>query len=568
MPDKLSIIQTEPLYRFLTWNRHHWTSLVSVVIAGSLAALAASLIPLVTGQLFTHILPGGNRQLLQYLPLVLAALLLMMAAAGQAGYYALHRLYGRFTLDIRTEMFQKLLTLPPACPDLSATTITTCFFQSMEKLLPNAILIGTSLFRDLLTVIGLFVVMICLNQEISVLVLVMLTAALLIGQLSRGSASQQSILGQKQSEVSGMIHKTLQHHRAIHLDQSHTQEIRHVQHTFEQLQLASVKQLGNIKLTELLIFIFLTSMFTISLYYLLQQITLNKLTAGNTAAFFTATLMLAYPLKRLSGIRASLKECSETLYAIFSLLDRQAEPLPEKLPSPRTRYSSGRLRFEKVSFPHSQPESRFPPVDLEIPPGMKIALTHPDIRVNRMLADLACGLIRPATGRILLDGQDINQISNTDLYDNIAWVIPDKGLLDDTVAANIAYGSRRCSTETAIIAAAHASHAIEFICSMPHGLQTRTDNPTVTLSDEQRQRILIARALLKNPAIVILDETTACFDTDDPLLLQALHTLVRNRTVLILSSRPVMLNLAGYLFDPGQPGQITCANPNKHETDG
>ncbi len=160
----------------------------------------------------------------------------------------------------------------------------------------------------------------------------------------------------------------------------------------------------------------------------------------------------------------------------------------------------------------------------------------------------------------LYDDNDIKWINSAELCSNIAWIAPDEDLLSDTVAINIAYGSARCSKEMAITTAAHASRAMEFIRKLPQGLQTKINQPALLLSDAERQRILIARVLLKDPSLIILDETTAYFDTDDTALMQALQVLLNNRTALILSSRRAMLDLAEYQFDPEKPILISVCH--------
>ncbi|SCX23006.1 putative ABC transport system ATP-binding protein/ATP-binding cassette, subfamily B, MsbA [Nitrosomonas eutropha] len=551
MPDKRLVIQIELLKRFLTWNGSHWTSFIIIIVVGGLAAISASLIPLIAGQLFTQILPGGNRQLLQSLPLILVVLLLIIVIASWSGYYVIHRLLDGLILDIRVEIFKKLLILPPACSDLPVNTISLYFFKSIEKLYRNAISLGICLYRDSLIVVGLFSIMIWLNPDISLLILTVLAAVLLIRQIFYANTYQRSMLDQEQHEVSRVISKTLRHSRVIFLDKGYKQEVERIRNVFRQLQLTLLRQIYQTGLLELLASIFLAGIFTGILYYFLQQLVLGQLTAEDAVAFFTAGLMLVFPLKRLSHINLLLQQCNEALHFIFSLLDQNSEMVVENTHVVRVERAKGELRLESVSYKDYQEKSWLPYFNLEIAPGKKTALINHDVRINKLFADLVCGFEQPSTGRILLDDKDISRISYAELCGNIAWITPDEDLLTDTIAANIAYGSLRCSKEIAITTAAHASQAMEFICKLPHGLQTKLKKCNDVLSDDQRQRILIARALLKDPGIIILDESVACFDTDNPFLMRALRVLLSNRTVLILSARPAILDLADQLLDLG-----------------
>jgi ABC-type multidrug transport system fused ATPase/permease subunit len=553
MPDMQLTIEIKPLRRFLVWGTQYWVSLIFAILTGSLVALAASLATLVTGQLFTHALPGGNQLLLQYLPLVLAGLLIAATLASLAGYHTLYRICSKLVLELRIKMFEKLLLLPHACSEFSITTITSNFFTNTEELLNSATRLAVNLSRDLLTVTGLLTVMIYLSREMSLLAFTILIAAYLIDQIPRIGAYRKDMLTQGQAEISAMIHKTLHHYRVIHLDKGGTQESQHTRNILEQFRVTSLKQHNNIKLVELLALLFLIGMLTAFIYYLIQQIILNKLAIGDTVAFLTALLLLIFPLKRLMGIKPSLEQCSNTLQAIFLLLDQQIPSAIENPHGLHFKHARGKLNFRHVSFQDDIALKAFQsPIDLNLEPGTRMALTNSDNRAKQSLADLVCGFMSPKNGRILLDNRDINQIAHADLHANIAWVAPDKTLLADTIAANIAYGAMRGSTEASITAAAYASQATEFIREMPHGFQTKINNKDVTLSDNQRQRILIARAILKNPAIVILDETTAYFDADSPPLLHALSTLIKGRTTLILSSRPAITSLAQHMLNLNQ----------------
>lgn len=547
MSFKPSTIEIVPLRRFLAWSTPYWTSLIPAILAGSLIALAVSCMPFVTSQLFIHALPGGNKQLLQELPVLLTVLLIAAALANLASHHSLCRICNRLALELRMQLFEKLLALPHARYDFSTTTISARFFTDMEKLCHLASRLGTNLSRDLLIFIGLSAVMMHLNTEMAVLVFAMLIALYLVIQMSRGNAHHHGTRSQTRADLSRALHKAIQHFRAIHLDQGNQQESQHIRGLLERYQDDMMAQARQIRIVGLLAMMLLIGMLTAFLYYLIQQLTLGKLALDDAAAFLMAMLLLVFPLLRLIDLRSTVAECSQLLRSLFSLLDQQSGVISESSPLlPTNRPIRGKLEIEAVSFRNSGQRKTLP--SLSIKPGKKIGLIGGDNRVKRLLADLVCGFIRPETGKIQLDNQTIGRMSRANLYAHIAWITPDKTLLTDTMAANIAYGAMRCSTEAAITAAAQASQASEFIREMPHGLQTKVDHQAAQLSDNQRQRILIARALLKNPAIVILDETRAYFDMSCLALRAGLATLLRNRTALILSSRPAMLAFADHAY--------------------
>ncbi len=529
------------------------------LVVGVFFSISVALVPLVIGQLFAQMTSDGNQRVLEFLPILLAVLLLTIIFTSSVIAYIHERLLSRIVLGLRVEIFEKLLTLPPAFSDFTTEIISLYFFQSIEKLCHSVTLLGLNFSRDFLIAIGLLSVMVGLNLEMSLFITAILISFFLIRQISYFDAGQQNKLEQKQHEISGSIAKILRLRRSVDLDNSYAQQVRHVQNSFDQWQSSLYIQSRQKRILELFSYSLLIGIFTISFYYLLQQHTLNRLTIEDMVAFVTAGIMLVFPLWRLVNSNFLLKQCNEALQVVFSLLNQTSGTVEDDYHIICLNHCKGKLQFEGISFQGRQSDPRLPCFNLEIASGRKVVLINQDPGINRLFADLICGFAQPSTGRILLDGNDTRQIISSELYKHIAWISPDQDLLSDTIAANIAYGSFSCSREIAITAAAHAGLAMEFIRELPQGLQTKNDNTSRMLSNDQRQRILIARALLKNPSIVILDETTAYFETDNAALLQALRVLLNNRTSLILSSRSVMRGLADQQFDPGNPVSLCTA---------
>ena len=199
----------------------------------------------------------------------------------------------------------------------------------------------------------------------------------------------------------------------------------------------------------------------------------------------------------------------------------------------------GDIRFENVSV-HYDGASR-PALDgvtLNIAPGETVALVGASGAGKTTLANLVPCFYRPTSGRILLDGHDLATVKLASLRANIALVSQDVVLFNDTVAANIAYGSMNGASESDIAAAADAAHATEFIRQMPKGFATLVGENGVKLSGGQRQRLAIARALLKNAPVLVLDEATSALDSESERHVQAaLEVLMRGRTTLVIAHR-------------------------------
>jgi subfamily B ATP-binding cassette protein MsbA len=222
--------------------------------------------------------------------------------------------------------------------------------------------------------------------------------------------------------------------------------------------------------------------------------------------------------------------------SVFALLDTESEVDHGTQQIGRVH---GKLHFEDVQFAYA-PDARpaLHQINLDIHAGENIALVGASGSGKTTLANLVPRFYTPTAGRITLDGQDITTLSLSSLRANIALVSQEVVLFNDTLSANIAYGQMRKVSESEIIAAATAAHAMEFIREWPEGLNTLVGERGVKLSGGQRQRIAIARAILKDAPILILDEATSALDSESERHVQAaLETLMQGRTTLVIAHR-------------------------------
>ncbi|HEX2077367.1 MAG TPA: ABC transporter ATP-binding protein [Longimicrobium sp.] len=245
---------------------------------------------------------------------------------------------------------------------------------------------------------------------------------------------------------------------------------------------------------------------------------------------------LMSPIKFLAQFPATVQPGLAAADRAFELLDAPVEIVdqPDALPVDGFRQA---LRFEAVGFAYARETPVLQGIDLEIRPGEVVALVGPSGAGKSTLADLVPRFYDPTEGRITLDGRDLRTLKLKDVRALLGIVTQETILFHDTVRANIAYG-RTEATQEEVEAAARAANAHAFIAALPQGYDTVLGEKGTRLSGGQRQRIAIARALLRNPPILILDEATSALDTEsERLVQQAIEELMAHRTVLVIAHR-------------------------------
>ena len=268
-----------------------------------------------------------------------------------------------------------------------------------------------------------------------------------------------------------------------------------------------------------------------------QMVLRGETTLGEVVAFNSYFVLLGMPARQLVWLVNMAGEAAAGAKRIFEVLD--TEPDIQSPPRAlRLRPIQGRVTFEHVFFRYpGEPHDALQDIHLDIPPNTVVALIGPTGSGKTTLVSLIPRFYDPTRGRVLIDGHDLRTLDLTTLRRQIGMVLQTSLLFSTTIRENIAYG-RPGATEEEIIAAAKAAQAHEFIMRMPQGYDTVVGERGVTLSGGQRQRIAIARALLMDPRILILDDATSSVDTEtEHLILQALFRLMQDRTTFIIAQR-------------------------------
>ena len=550
---------TQLYLRLLCYVRPHWQAFAVSILGMIVAAATEPLLPALLKPFLDGTFVHKDDWVMRWAPVFILGIFFVRGLAGFFGSYAIHWVGNRVVMDLRAEMFAKLMTLPTRYYDDHATgLLISKLTYDVTNVTAAATSVVTIVIRDTIIIAGLLGWLFYLDWKLTLITLAIAPVVALIirtinYRLRNASRDTQQAMG----SITQVIEESVTAHKVVKLfgGQSYEQqrfdsEINGVRrHMMKQ----AVAALANVPLVQMVAAVALSFV----IWLAIGQTGSDATTVGGFLSFVTAMLMLTAPLKRITSITEFIQRGLAAAESVFDLLDSDDEADTGTLELGRVH---GELCFERVSFAYGRDgRMALQEVDLQIPAGQGVALVGASGSGKSTLANLLPRFYELRSGRILIDGQDIRTVTLASLRANIALVSQEVVLFNDTIAANIAYGQMREVPESEIVAAATAAHAMEFIQDMPQGLATLVGEKGVRLSGGQRQRIAIARAILKDAPILILDEATSALDSESERHVQAaLEVLMQNRTTLVIAHRLSTIEKADCIIVL-QKGQIAEA---------
>lgn len=538
LPPKRKIGELRRLGRFLKPYR---LAVVGALLALTVAAGTVLTIGQGVRRLVDEGFAAGNINLLNQALIALLIIVVVLAGATYARFYFVSWLGERVVADIRKAVFDHTLRLDPAFYEtmrvgevMSRLTADTTLIQTV---------VGTSAsmaLRNVLLVIGGLVMLAVTSPKLTLLVLLVVPVVLVpilffgrkVRRLSRKSQDRLADVGSYLDESIANI-RTVQafNHEAV--DRSRFAD------RAEDMFRTSVQRIRARAALTAVVILLVFGAIGVILWMGGREVISGGISAGDLSAFIFYAIVVASSVGAISEVIGSLQHAAGAVERLFELMDMQPNILPPAAPVSLPAVLDGRVTMENVTFRYpSRPEHpALHDFTLKVAPGETVALVGPSGAGKTTVFQLLLRFYDPSQGRLTLDGIDLRELEPGDLRAHIGLVPQEPVVFSADAWENIRYG-RPDATDDEVCAAAEAASASGFLDALPEGFNTFLGEKGVRLSGGQRQRIAIARAILRDPKVLILDEATSALDAESERAVQtALAGLMQDRTTLVIAHR-------------------------------
>ncbi len=537
------------------------------------AAVGAATEPLIPALLKPLLDKGFSEQgsfPLWAVPATLLGLFFIRGLASFLANYALAWSTNRAVLQLRASLFERLLNATPglyARNSASSLTNTVVYeVQQGANQLGGAVL---GIAKDSLTIVALLAYLLWLNWTLTLMVLLLAPAVAAVMRTVSRRLRSLAVAGQEATDkLAYVVEENVLAWRIVRLHEAQGAQRERFEQQSLSLRGLVMKSVAagaiSSPLTQMLAAVALSGVITAALW---QQ---EQGTVGGFVAFITAMLLLVTPLKHLSDAAAPLARGLAAIERGLDLLERSP---PEQGGTHRLAPGAcirGEIEFDGVGLRYrDEGPAALEGVQLLVQPGQTLALVGPSGSGKSTLVQLLPRFLDASTGQVRLDGVPLAQWDLAYLREQFALVSQDVVLFNSSVAANVALGAEAQVGRNRIRQALQDANLLEFVDSLPQGLDTLVGHNGARLSGGQRQRLAIARALFKNAPILILDEATSALDSESERAVQtALERLMQGRTTIVIAHRLSTIEHAdcvavldsGRVVEHGAPAELLARN--------
>ena len=535
--------------RAMAYIAPYWPRLVPVVAISLFSTLLGLAQPYISKLLIDEALLRRNLRALVAVSAFMLAITVLGFVLSILSSYRYVRVSAQVLFDMRLAVYRRLQALSPRfyartrMGDIVSRINND--ISEIQRVSADAIL---ALVNNIVVLAGSVVIMLWLNWRLFLLSIVLIPVSMLsLRYYQRRLAGQVRIMRERSADIGSFLIETLQGMRLVVTSGAEAHEVER----FRERNNGFVQALLSMQLSSYFAGAVPGTIIAISTAILFlyggKLVIDGAMTVGTLVAILAYHARLLGPVQSLLSVHTNLVTGAVSLGRVFELLDAPIE-VSERLDAAPLVDVQGAITFKAVDFRYDAEAPVLENVSFHVPAGSICAIVGPSGIGKSTIADLMLRLYDPDSGSVLLDGRDLRDLSFADLRRAIALVDQSPHLFHASIRENIAY-AHPLASDAEIIAAADSAALHDFIVTLPEGYNTLVGERGLTLSAGQRQRIAIARALLRRPKVLVLDEPTASLDaTAEKSISESLAGLIRGQTAIIITHRTSLAEIADHVI--------------------
>lgn len=552
-------------FRALKYIKPYWKRGLAAGICTIIAAGGTAYLPFVIKDMVDQVLSEKNTTMLNWIVLSIVVVFVIRGIAYYGQSYLMNYVGQRVIIDIRKAVFEKLQRLSMSFYDKHKTGTIMSYVTNDVSALQSAMVDNVvEMITETVILVASIVMMIYLDWKLFLVTFATFPVVLFfIDSFGKRIRKSGNRIQEAAADITSVLQEVASSPRVIksfvregyEVDRFDKENMNNFRANMKYAQLSST-------LTPTIEFVAAVGV-SIILWYGGNSVINGSITAGSLVAFLTYAVNISNPIKRLSRVIGNIQKALAAAQRVFDVLDlpEDIKNAPDAKALPPVK---GDVRFKDVCFAYNESEEVLSHVSFEVKPGEMIAFVGPSGAGKSTVASLLPRFYDATNGSITIDGQDIRKVTLDSLREQVGIVPQETVLFNGSVYDNILYG-RLDATREEVEAAAKAANAHDFIMQLPNGYETMLGDRGMNISGGQRQRISIARAILKNPQILILDEATSALDTESERVVQeALDRLMVGRTSFVIAHRlstiknadKIMVLEKGQLIEQGNHDEL------------